>query len=153
VRILQAIADPEIAAAKVLFQEYAGSLGVTLCFQGFASELAGLPGAYAPPRGRLLLAWSEKGPAGCVAFRPVSEAVCEMKRLFVRPAFRGQGLGRMLTDRVIAEARALAYTSIRLDTLPSMRQAIQLYESLGFTDRPPYYDTPLQGTVFMELKL
>ncbi len=152
-RISQATTDHDIGTARLLFQEYAAGLDTDLCFQGFASELAGLPGAYAPPRGRLLLAWAGTDAAGCVALRPATDTVCEMKRLFVRPSFRGQGLGRSLAEKVIAEARTIGYSAMQLDTLPSMAKAIQLYESLGFVRRAAYYDTPLQGTIFMELRM
>jgi ribosomal protein S18 acetylase RimI-like enzyme len=152
-KIDQATTDLEIEAVRALFQEYADGLRVSLCFQGFATELAGLPGQYAPPRGRLLLA-SENGTAvGCVALRPLSKSVGEMKRLFVRPAFRGQGIARKLTDKIIAESRAIGFQSIRLDTLPAMSAATRLYHSLGFVPCVAYYDTPLQDTIFMELQL
>jgi putative acetyltransferase len=144
----------EIAQARALFEEYARWLGVDLQFQGFAAELAGLPGYYGPPRGRLLLAWMDSGEAaGCVALRPLSESVCEMKRLFVRPAFRRQGLGRRLADRIVAEGRELGYSIMRLDTLPFITEALQLYQSMGFVPCPAYYGTPLAETIFLELKL
>ena len=152
-QIRQASTDNEIAIARTLFQEYAAWLGVDLAFQGFGEELAVLPGVYSPPRGRLLLA-SEKGEtAGCIALRPVAELACEMKRLFVRPAFRGRGVGKMLAERVVEEARMIGYASMKLDTLPSMGAARRLYEALGFVPIPAYYDTPLPGTIFMELQL
>ena len=151
--IRQATTEADIAAARALFEEYAAWLGVDLCFQGFAAELANLPGLYAPPRGRLLLALADGNVAGCVALRPLGDSVCEMKRLFVRPAFRGQGVGRMLAEKVVAEAKAIGYASMRLETLPSMRAATALYESLGFARIPAYYATPLQDTIFMELRL
>ncbi len=153
IAIRQATAPQEIAAIRALFQEYADGLGVDLCFQSFAAELAGLPGAYGPPGGRLLLAHAGGGPAGCVALRAIADGVCEMKRLFVRPAFRGSGLGRALAERVIQEARASGYRKMRLDTLRSLQPAISLYETLGFVRCAPYYDTPLADTVFMELQL
>jgi GNAT superfamily N-acetyltransferase len=146
--------DPaQMQTARELFQEYADQLGVSLCFQGFARELADLPGAYAPPRGRLLLALADAQPVGCVALRPISDSTCEMKRLFVRPAYRGTGLGRRLALRVIEEARLVGYQSMRLDTLQVLVPALKLYESLGFRPIPPYYETPLGETVFLELKL
>jgi putative acetyltransferase len=151
--IRQAITTEDIVVARELFGEYAAWLGVDLRFQGFAAELAGLPGLYAPPRGRLLLAHAETGTAGCVALRPLDDSVCEMKRLFVRPAFRGRGLGRRLAETVIAEARAIGYASMRLDSLASLVAATKLYESLGFARIPAYYATPLPGTIFMELPL
>ena len=151
--ICQASTPEQIAAVRKLFEEYAAWLGVDLGFQGFANELANLPGSYAPPRGRLLLATDAGGPAGCVALRPMGETVCEMKRLFVRPACRGQGLGRALAQRVISEAQSIGYATMRLDTLPFMHGAIRLYESLGFVRCPGYYETPLRETVFLELQL
>jgi len=151
--ISQAVTQEEIALARALFQQYAAWLGVDLCFQGFDSELAGLPGAYAPPRGRLLLTLTEGRAVGCVGLRPLSDTVCEMKRLFVGPEFRGQGIGRELAKKAIEEARKIGYSSMRLDTLPIMIGAIGLYEALGFVRRSAYYDTPLNDTVFMELRL
>ena len=143
----------DLAEIRLLFEEYAASLKISLCFQGFGVELAGLPGAYGGPRGRLLLARAKAGAAGCVAFRPADEGICEMKRLFVRPADRGAGLGRALAERAIVEARGCGYKSMRLDTLPIMESAIRLYRALGFVERSPYYDTPVAETVFMELRL
>lgn len=151
--ICAAVTPEHVALTRALFEEYAAWLGVDLCFQGFAAELAGLPGSYAPPRGRLLLALAGGEAAGCVALRPREEGVCEMKRLFVRPGFRGQGLGKRLVERILEEARAIGYEKIRLDTLRSMQAAIQLYEALGFGRAAPYYETPLHDTVFMELQL
>jgi putative acetyltransferase len=152
-RIAQALTDQDVVTARLLFQEYAAGLDTDLCFQGFATEVSSLPGAYSPPQGRLLLAWSDPEPAGCVALRPMSEGICEMKRLFVRPAFRGQGLGRKLTEQALEEARDIGYSTMRLDTLPSMWSALRLYQLLGFARCDAYYDTPLRGTIFMELKL
>src|SRR6266536_1104048 len=149
-RICQATTPEEIAAIRDLFQEYAAWLCIDLCFQGFADELATLPGSYAPPRGRLLLAADPAGPAGCVALRAASDKVCEMKRLFVRPPYQSHGLGRALAQRVIAEAQSTGYSCMVLDTLPFMHRAIRLYEALGFVRRAAYYDTPLPQTVFME---
>ncbi len=152
--IHQAITAQEIAEVRALLEEYAAWLGVDLCFQGFPAELAGLPGVYAPPRGRLLLARAENGAAaGCVALRPLSGAACEMKRLFVRPDFRRRGLGRRLAERVVSEARAAGYAVMRLDTLPFITAALRLYESMGFVRCPPYYHTPMAETIFLELKL
>jgi ribosomal protein S18 acetylase RimI-like enzyme len=152
--IHQVITPPEIAETRALFEEYAAWLKVDLCFQGFQAELDGLPGLYAPPRGRLLLARAENGAAaGCVALRPLSGPACEMKRLFVRPDFRRRGLGRQLAEHLIAEARAAGYAVMRLDTLPFITAALQLYESMGFVRCPSYYDTPMAETIFLELKL
>ncbi len=152
-QITQAIAPDQLSAIRGLFHEYAAWLKIDLCFQGFAQELATLPGAYAPPRGRLLLANVADAPSGCVALRSLAPGVCEMKRLFVRPAYRRDGLGRSLAERAIAEARYIGYATMRLDTLPCMAAAIRLYQALGFVRRSAYYDTPLPETVFMELSL
>ena len=140
----------EIETARTLFREYEKSLGISLCFQNFAEEVASLPGDYAPPDGRLLIAFVGKRPAGCVALRKIGEGVAEMKRLYVRLRFRGMKIGRRLTEEVLAEARSIGYRVVRLDTLPSMREAQALYVSLGFTDIPPYNDHPVAGTRFME---
>jgi len=151
--IVQALTPGHVAEARALFREYERSLGVDLCFQGFEQELAGLPGAYAPPRGRLLLSLDGAAPAGCVALRPLADAVCEMKRLYVRPAFRGRRAGRQLAEAVSAEARAIGYARMRLDTLPSMKEAIALYRALGFVEIAPYTTNPVAGALFMELAL
>lgn len=151
--ICQATLPEELAFARALFEEYAAWLGVDLSFQGFAAELGGLPGPYAPPQGRLLLALQDGLALGCVALRPQEEGVCEMKRLYVRPPFRGQGVARQLVDRLVHEARLTGYQRMRLDTLPGMRAAIRLYEALGFVRCPAYYATPLPDTIFMELQL
>jgi GNAT superfamily N-acetyltransferase len=140
----------EIDAARTLFKEYAAALGIDLAYQGFAEELANLPGAYAPPAGRLLIAWVDRTAAGCVALRPMSHEICEMKRLFVRPAYRGCGLGRRLAEAIIREAKQIGYVTMRLDTIPSLDTATHLYESLGFIRRDAYYDTPVAETIFME---
>ena len=154
-RLLPAESAAQVSEARALFQEYADSTGVDLCFQNFAQELAGLPGDYAPPAGRLILAYAEDrgAVAGCVALRRLDAGVCEMKRLYVRPAFRGTGLGRTLAERVITEARSAGYERMRLDTLPSMRSAIALYHSLGFREVKAYRFNPVEGTLYMELEL
>ena len=151
--LVAAAAAPEVAACRELFAEYQRALGVSLCFQGFDAELAGLPGDYAPPRGRLYLALSGGKPAGCVALRPLFHRDAEVKRLYVRPAHRGSGLGRILAERVIADARALGYEVLKLDTLPGMKAAQRLYEDLGFRDTAPYNDNPVGGVRFMALDL
>ena len=143
----------EVEMARELFREYAASLGVDLCFQRFEKELAGLPGDYAPPRGRLLLAWENESLAGCGAFRPRGERKCEMKRLYVRPHFRGRGIGRQLAERLIAVAREVGYRTMYLDTLASMQAARALYHSLGFHETEPYYHNPWAGVVFLKLEL
>lgn len=151
---IQATSQLEIESAGELFKEYAAGLGFSLCFQNFDKELAGLPGDYAPPDGRLLLAIEAGQFAGCIALRKIGEGVCEMKRLFLRPSFRGQGRGRLMAETIIAEARGIGYERMRLDTLPGkMDRAIALYRSLGFCKIEPYYDNPVPGATFMELSL
>ena len=144
---------PTSLAARNLFVEYAENLGVDLCFQGFQEELDGLPGAYAPPDGRLLLAIDSDRAVGCVAIRKLEDGICEMKRLYVKSAYRGQGLGRRLAEAVIAEARAIGYGKMRLDSLTSLTEAAGLYRSLGFVEISPYRYNPLPDAVFMELLL
>lgn len=151
--IVAAETAEQIAEIRQLFEEYAASIGFDLAFQGFAEELAGLPGAYAPPRGRLLLALAEDRAAGCVALRDLGEEICEMKRLYVRREFRGQEVGRALAEAVIAEARGIGYSRMRLDTVPSMERARALYRSLGFVEIQPYRHNPIAGTAFLELRL
>jgi putative acetyltransferase len=153
VKIIQANSVDEIAAARRLFEEYAASIDTDLCFQNFSKELAALPGYYAPPRGRLMLALVDGAPVGCVGLRPHDDHAGEMKRLYIQPGYQGRGLGRQLVEALITEARAIGYTSLLLDTLPSMQSAQRLYASLGFVHRPPYFDSPVGGNVFMELKL
>jgi len=152
-RLIHVETAGEVEAARTLFEEYSDATGVDLCFQNFGQELATLPGDYAPPSGRLILAYDGEEAAGCVALRKVDDAVCEMKRLYARPAFRGTGLGRTLAERVVEEARAIGYERMRLDTLPTMRPAIALYRSLGFKEIEPYRFNPVEGTLYMELGL
>jgi len=154
ISIEQAAGIALVVQARTLFEEYQAALGVDLGFQDFENELATLPGQYAAPGGRLLLARIEGLVAGCVALRPLSgDDVCEMKRLFVRPAFRASGVGRMLAERVIAEARSIGYRRMCLDTLPSMGRAQQLYELLGFREIEPYRHNPINGTKYLALDL
>ena len=151
--IVPAASPEQIATARLLFTEYEASLGIELSFQGFAREVAELPGAYAPPAGRLFLATDGAEPAGCIALRPLGDGICEMKRLYVRPSLRGARLGRRLAETVIREARAIGYARMRLDTLPSMKEAFALYQTLGFREIAPYCENPIAGTHFMELDL
>ncbi|HYK42940.1 MAG TPA: GNAT family N-acetyltransferase [Thermoanaerobaculia bacterium] len=147
-------ADPEdVAAVRALLLEYQASLDVDLAFQGFAGEVFALPGAYAPPSDRLLLAKLDAAACGCIALQAIDSATCEMKRLYVRPACRGTGIGRLLIARLLDEARAIGYRTICLDTLPSMTRAAAMYEQLGFTEIPPYRHNPVPGTRFMSLSL
>jgi ribosomal protein S18 acetylase RimI-like enzyme len=151
--IAPAIGERDITDVAALFREYGQSLGIDLSFQHFDEELASLPGDYAEPRGTLLLARVGGTAAGCVGARPLDESICEMKRLYVRPAFRGLRLGDALAHAVIDAARTRGYTRMRLDTLPSMTSARKLYASLGFREIPPYRFNPIEGTTFMELTL
>ena len=151
---IQAESTSQIAQARELFLEYAKSLGFSLCFQNFEQELAALPGDYAPPEGRLLLAEYEGQLAGCVALHKLSDGICEMKRLYLCPQFRGKGLGRVLADRVIAEARQIGYRHMRLDTVEHlMKDAVGMYRKIGFKEIAPYRPNPIVGALYMELQL
>jgi ribosomal protein S18 acetylase RimI-like enzyme len=153
-QLVQAQSPEEIESARELFAEYASWIEISLCFQNFDQELAGLPGDYAPPNGRLFLAVDDNDVMGCVALRKIGDGVGEMKRLYVRPEFRGRGLGRALTEKLIAEAKQIGYARLRLDTLPGkMDQAIAMYRSFGFQEIPPYYKNPVADATFMELML
>ena len=150
--------DPqELSAVRTLFQEYADSLGVDLCFQGFEAELAELPGEYGPPRGRLLLAWVGDALAGCCALRPLDNCdypnAGEMKRLYVRKAFRAFGIGRELAEAALDAARQIGYTSVLLDTLDDMEAARALYTDLGFVEIAPYYHNPLHGSHYLKVDI
>jgi GNAT superfamily N-acetyltransferase len=152
--LIQAQSAEDIERARQLFREYQDWLQIDLCFQDFERELANLPGNYAPPAGRLLLAYEDAELAGCVALRKTDDGICEMKRLFLRDKFRGKGLGRRLIDGVIREAKQIGYDRMRLDTLPpKMNDAIALYRSYGFKQIAPYYNNPVPGAMFMELNL
>ena len=175
-RIYRAESPVQIQQVRELFLEYAKSLGFSLCFQGFDEELAGLPGDYAPPEGRLFLAEYDAKLAGCVALhraasdeckvasreparripevRLAEERIGEMKRLYLRPEFRGKGLGRLLAERVLDEARGIGYTKLRLDTVePVMKDAVAMYRRMGFREIAPYRENPMAGTMYMEVDL
>jgi putative acetyltransferase len=150
----QAESPEQIAEARELFLEYAQSLGFSLCFQNFDQELAGLPGDYTPPDGRLLLGKYEGALAGCVALHKLDTGICEMKRLYLRPHFRGKGLGRVLAERIISDAREFGYRRMRLDTVePVMKDAVAMYRKLGFREVAPYCSNPIAGAIYMELEL
>jgi ribosomal protein S18 acetylase RimI-like enzyme len=151
--IVAAHEAPWIPTVRTLFAEYAAALGIQFCFQGFDEELRTLPGKYAPPAGRVYLALSGAPAVGCIALRPLAPGVSELKRMYVRPAARGTGLGRRLAEQVVADAHAIGYGCIRLDTLRSMTAANRLYESLGFREVSAYYDNPLPDVRYMELSL
>jgi len=152
--IRQATTTDDIERARALFVEYAQWLKVDLCFQGFAEELKTLPGAYAPPRGRLLLAGTAHGAFACIALRPLdSDGIAEVKRLYVQPAHRGERWGYRLAEKLIAEARVIGYRELKLDTLEWMTPARTLYASFGFRECAPYYNNPLAGVVYMRLEL
>ena len=152
--IIQAETPEQIEETRRIFREYEAWLDLDLCFQGFAEELANLPGKYAMPEGRLFLAISDGKTAGCVALRKLADGICEMKRLYVRNELRRQKIGISLIEKLIAEAKEIGYKKMRLDTFPpKMAKAVQLYESYGFVEIEPYYHNPFGETLFMELKL
>jgi len=152
-RIQTAVSPEDLDTVRGLFDEYWRSFGFTACFQGFAQELAGLPGKYAPPAGRLALAISDAGVAGCIALRRVDDCRAEMKRLYVRPAFRGRGIGAALLEYVIQEARAAGYAEIVADTMPVMADALAMYRRRGFELTGPYAEDPTPGAVYIRLRL
>jgi putative acetyltransferase len=153
-QVVQAQSAAQIEQARELFLEYARSLGFSLCFQNFDQELANLPGDYSPPHGRLLLAEFEGELVGCVALHKLENEICEMKRLYLRPQFRRKGLGRALATRIIAEARDLGYSRLRLDTVESaMQDAVAMYLKLGFRKIDPYCENPMPSALYMELML
>jgi GNAT superfamily N-acetyltransferase len=147
--MLRIARSTDLALVRTLLLEYAGGLGIDLTFQKFDEELATLPGDYDP----ILVAHWNEDVAGCVALRRIDETTCEMKRLYVRPPYRGHGVGRALAERIITEARIRGFRAMRLDTLPSMQEAARMYEQLGFRDIPPYRFNPIKGSRFMELKM
>ena len=157
IELVPAESAEQLACVRDLFSEYAASLTIDLCFQNFDAELAGLPGDYAPPGGALLLALVDGAPAGCVAMRALPESdhtnACEMKRLYVRRAFRRFGLGRLLTQQLMDLATQCGHTCMLLDTLDDMEAARGLYTSLGFEDIPPYYFNPLPGAHYLKVEL
>jgi len=154
VTIVAATTLERVEQIRELFLEYARSIGFSLCFQNFDAELAGLPGDYAPPRGRLLLAECDDQLAGCGALHELSPEICEMKRLYLRPQFRGKGVGRGIAERLIADAREIGYRRMRLDTVgPVMKDAVAMYRKLGFKEIEPYRENPMPGTLYMELEL
>jgi putative acetyltransferase len=151
--IVQATSAADIGIARDLFREYQLDIGIDLCFQNFNEELATLPGAYAPPEGRLFICFVGEIPGGCVALRKIDERTCEMKRMFVRSELRGHHIGRLLAERVIQDARTIGYQTMRLDTLPAMKEAIALYRSLGFVPTEAYRLNPHPGALYMERPL
>lgn len=153
-QFIQAESPAQIEEARRLFIEYSEWLGLNLCFQNFEQELTELPGSYAPASGRLFLAVFDEKIAGCIGLRKIGERTCEMKRLYVRPEFRGHGIGKMMASKLIEEARLIGYERMWLDTLPAqMNEAIKMYRALGFHEIEPYYHNPLAGALFMELIL
>jgi ribosomal protein S18 acetylase RimI-like enzyme len=154
IEIIQADTPEQLAQIKTLFLEYAESLGFSLCFQSFDEELASLPGMYAPPEGRLLLAYSDGEAVGCAALHKLEDGICEMKRLYVKPKARGQGIGRRLSEQIIHQARLIGYRRMRLDTVATqMQTAVALYRMQGFREIPPYRPNPIPGALYMELIL
>jgi GNAT superfamily N-acetyltransferase len=154
IEIIQAETAEQIEQARTLFLEYQAWFELALCFQNFDEEVATLPGSYAAPEGRLLLAFADGKPAGCIALRKLEDGVCEMKRLFVKDEYRGQKIGIALIEKVIEEARKIGYEKMRLDTFPPrMGKAVGMYEAYGFREIPPYYETPYGDTLFMERAL
>lgn len=142
-----------LAVVRKLFLEYAESLGFSLCFQDFDKELAALPGEYAPPTGCLILAVADSKPSGCVALHKLEEGICEMKRLYIKPGFRGKGFGKLLVNVVLEEAKKIGYAKMRLDTVPQMKEAINLYRQIGFKEIEPYRKNPIDGALYMEMDL
>jgi ribosomal protein S18 acetylase RimI-like enzyme len=148
-KVIPARSSDEIGVVRSLMREYQQQLGVDLCFQGFEAELAGLPGSYAPPGGRLLLAMHENTPVGCVALQRITSSRAEMKRLYVPPSARGLGVGRTLVAELLSQAQAIGYSEVVLDTLPTMVEAQRLYHQFGFCDIEPYRPNPIVGTRYL----
>ena len=153
IEIIEANTDELIAKAKELFQEYSESLGFDLCFQNFYQELDDFPAQYSAPAGNLALARRKNQLIGCVGLRCFERGICEMKRLYVRPSFRGKHAGRALAEAAIKAAKAIGYDYMRLDTMPSMERANKLYKSLGFVEIEPYRHNPIKGAIYLELDL
>jgi GNAT superfamily N-acetyltransferase len=152
--IVQARSPQHTVDAQLLFRDYETWFGISLCFQNFDDEVANLPGKYAPPEGRLYLAYEGDEPIGCIALRKLEDGICEMKRLFVRDVGRGKGIGKMLIDKIIGEAVTIGYQRMRLDTYPpKMGKAVSLYEAYGFYEIPAYYDNPHDGVLYIEKRL
>ncbi len=147
---VDSVSHPLTPAARALFQEYADELGVDLCFQCFDDELTTLPGKYGPPAGRLVVVLDEGAPVACGALRPLDDATCELKRIYVKPAYRGRGLGREITARLMDDARDIGYSIVRLDTLRRLLPALKMYEALGFAEIPPYNFNPEPDIVYLE---
>ncbi|WP_257458901.1 GNAT family N-acetyltransferase [Archangium lipolyticum] len=153
IHIVHAAMPGQIDQARTLILEYTKALGIDLGFQDFEQEMADFPGAYSPPSGRLLLALDGSDAAGCVGIRGLEQGACEMKRLYIRPAYRSHGLGRRLVEAALEQARAIGYSAMYLDTLPEMESAIRLYQALGFERTAPYYDNPIPGALFFRLQM
>lgn len=154
IELIYAEAHASIEDARKIFREYEQWLGLDLCFQNFEEEMRSLPGKYAPPDGRLILAYKDGEIAGGIALRKIEEGICEMKRLYLRENVRGGGIGSSLIEKLIEEARKIGYKKMRLDTFPpKMGKAVQLYESHGFYEIPPYYENPYDGVLYMEKTL
>ena len=153
IKLIKAKTDKEILTIRKLFFEYAKSLDFELCFQDFDKELDGLPGEYTDPGGMILLARTDGKVAGCAALRKINTETCEMKRLYVRPEFRGKKIGLLLAEKIIEEAKKIGYRKMRLDTTPQMKEAILLYKSLGFREIKPYRYNPIEGAIYMEKEL
>lgn len=151
--IVRAETPEQIGSVRSLFAEYVAGLPVDVSYEKVPRESADLPGAYGPPRGELLLVLVDGEPAGCIALRPLDGDICEMKRVYLRPAWRGRGIGRLMAESIIAAARRIGYRRMRLDTIPALKPALSLYRSLGFRVIAPYRDIPSDRALFLELKL